>query len=115
MSTYNHTFTPGNKSNLRRFIAQSYLQQYYGTTKNIDIDKCANANANICIAPQVNLLQQAYNDSSRTKNARISQILTGRLGGKTTYGNFNQPAVLNYMGGINGQPGGTITPPRNTF
>ena len=48
MSTYNKSFTPGHKSNLRKYIAQTYLKQYYGIT---NIDTCLN----VCIQPQVNL------------------------------------------------------------
>ena len=108
MSTYNNSFTPGHKSNLRKYIAQTYLKQYYGIT---NIDTCLN----VCIQPQVNLLNQGYNDSTQTENARFSRILTGPLGGRTTYGNANHPVILNYLGGSPGQPGGIPRAPRNTF
>jgi hypothetical protein len=111
MSTYNNNrFTPGNKSNLRKYIAQSYLTQYYGIN-NIE-QKAINS---CCIQPQVKLLKQGYTDSTQTENARFSRILTGPLGGKTTYGNANHPVILNYLGGSPGQPGGIPRPPRNTF
>ena len=42
-----------------------------------------------CFKDKANRIKQGYNDPSQTTNARISQILTGTLGGKTTYGNIN--------------------------
>ena len=110
MSTYNNNrFTPGNKSNLRKYISQTYLKQYYGIN-NIEQNILCK-----CIQPQVNLLKQGYNDSTQTENARFSRILTGPLGGRTTYGNFNRPVILNYLGGSPGQPGGIHIAPRNKF
>ena len=42
-----------------------------------------------CFKDKANRIKQGYNDPSQTTNERISQILTGTLGGKTTYGNIN--------------------------
>jgi hypothetical protein len=68
-----------------------------------------------CIQQRVNLIKQGWNDPSQTENRRISQALTGNLGGKTTFGNSNNPVTLNYLGGWEGQPGGSIRPLRNKF
>ena len=102
-------FTPGNKSNLRYYINRQILLQLNGITKE---DDCASFS---CLQPKTNLIKQGYNDPSQTENRRISQILTGTLGGKTTYGNANRPVMLNYLGGSPGQPGGIPRPPRNSF
>ena len=114
MSTFNNNrFTPGNKANLRAFINKSFISQYYhGITIEDQLRKdylCK------CIQPTINTTKQGWNDPSQTQNNRISQILTGTLGGRTTFGNANKPAVINYLGGWEGQPGGILKPPRNKF
>ena len=102
-------FTPGNKSNLRYYINRQLLLQLNGITKE---DDCASFS---CLQTKTNFTKQGYNDPSQTENRRISQILTGTLGGRTTYGNFNRPVNIDYLGGWEGQPGGSFKPPRNKF
>ena len=114
MLTYNNNrFTPGNKSNLRLFINQEFIKQYYGTFNSINNDikdsLCG------CIQQRANFKKQGWNDPSQPENNRISQILTGTLGGKTTFGNFNRPVTVNNLGSWEGQPGGSFKPPRNKF
>ena len=75
MSTYNNNrFTPGNKSNLRLFINQEFIKQYYGTFNSINNDikdsLCG------CIQQRANFKKQGWNDPSQPENNRISQILT---------------------------------------
>jgi hypothetical protein len=43
--------------------------------------------------------------------------IVGRYGGVTQFGNFylGKPLALNYLGRTEGQPGGSGTPPRNSF
>ena len=90
---------------------QSYIQQFYHTSENIN-----NADKTFCgCQPQANKIKQGWNDPSQTENKRISQILTGTLGGKITYGNFYKPVTINYLGGWEGQPGGLPRPLRNRF
>ena len=116
MSTYNNNrFTPGNKGNLRLFINKAFINQYYkqfNTNQNYDN---INNGYDITEGERANLIKQGWNDPSQTENNRISQILTGTLGGRTTFGNFNRPVELNYLGGWEGQPGGLPKPPRNKF
>jgi hypothetical protein len=69
----------------------------------------------VCAENRANKIKQGWNDPSQTQNQRISQIITGTLGGKTTFGNFNRPTQINYTGGWEGQPGGMPRPPRNRF
>jgi hypothetical protein len=114
MSTYNNNrFTPGNKGNLRLFMNKQFIRQYYKTFNLLNDDikdsLCG------CIEQRANLTKQGLNDPSQTENIRISQILTGTLGGRTTFGNFNKPVATNYLGSWEGQPGGSIRPPRNKF
>ncbi len=123
MTRYNNNrFTPGNKGNLRSLINKSFLIQYYRqfniaqTYDNINnADDITQATLCECIPPRVNTIKQGWNDPSQTENNRISQIVTGTLGGKTTYGNFNKPITLNYLGGWEGQPGGIPRLLRNKF
>lgn len=119
MSTYNNNrFTPGNKANLRLFINNKFIKQYYHAfnrslmsgNNSYDMDDLCG-----CIPQQANLIKQGWNDPSQTENKRISQAITGTLGGKITYGNRNNPVILNYLGGWEGQPGGLPRPLRNRF
>ena len=123
MSTYNNNrFTPGNKGNLRLFINKAFINQYYKQFNTNQIydnikngDDITEGTLCGCIQQRANLIKQGWNDPSQTENNRISQILTGTLGGRTTFGNFNRPVELNYLGGWEGQPGGLPKPPRNKF
>ena len=123
MSTYNNNrFTPGNKGNLRLFINKAFINQYYKQFNTNQIYDNINNGDDItegtlcgCIQQRANLIKQGWNDPSQTENNRISQILTWTLGGRTTFGNFNRPVELNYLGGWEGQPGGLPKPPRNKF
>jgi hypothetical protein len=123
MSTYNNfRATPGNKANLRLFLQKEFLKQYFAafnTTQTIQNINNANdiTQTNICncVPFRANTVKQGYNDPSQNNNIRISSILKCNLGGKTTFGNFNQPIILNYLDGYQGQPGGIPRPLRNTF
>jgi hypothetical protein len=122
MSTFNnYRYTPGNKSNLRKFINREYIKQSNANATGNAID--ANAVYNnvtsdflcLCLKDKANNIKQGWNDPSQTENTRISQILTGTLGGRTTFGNDNMPIFMNELGGWHGQPGGSFKPPRNKF
>ena len=123
MTRYNNNrFTPGNKGNLRLFINQAFIRQYYhkfNTTQTFEnINNADDITQGIlcgCIQQRANEIKQGWNNPSQTQNSRVSQILTGPLGGKTTYGNFYKPVTINYLGGWEGQPGGTPIPLRNKF
>jgi len=112
MTRYNNNrFTPGNKSNLRLLINAEFIRQYYRANS----DDISQSTLCTCIPQQANNIKQGYNDSSQTKNFRISQAITGNLGGRTTFGNLYKPVTLNYLGGWEGQPGGSPRPLRNIF
>ena len=117
MTRYNNNrFTPGNKGNLRLFINKAFIIQYYKALNtnqlfnNIDEGTLCG-----CIPQQANSNKQGWNDPSQTQNTRISQVITGTLGGRTVYGNLYNPVKLNYLGGWEGQPGGLPKPLRNRF
>ena len=92
-------FTPGTKSNSSRVI--NYVAAY----------NC------LCISSKYNKLVVG-SDSPSTRisnNRRISQIINYSKGGKTQYGNFylGQPLSINYLGRLEGMPGGSGSPPKN--
>ena len=123
MTRYNNNrFTPGNKGNLRGFINKQFIKQYYrnfNITQTFDTinnaDDIDEGTLCSCIPPQANPIKQGWNDPSQTQNNRISQAITGTIGGKITYGNRNKPIIINYLGGWEGQPGGSPRPLRNRF
>ena len=61
------------------------------------------------------MVKTGWNDPSQTENLRISQILSNNLGGKIQWGNFGISAKVNYLGKVEGQPGGGEKPLRNRF
>lgn len=110
MTIYNNNrFTPGNKANMRAYINKAFIRQYYNLETNANEDILCG-----CIQPRVASIKQGWNDPSQTENNRISQALTGTLGGKITFGNKNKPVVINYLGSTEGQSGNQ-RPLRNKF
>ena len=104
---------PGNKERLRRLIEYNSLIAFY----NLE-SKIVNGNSelfNACFKDKVIHMKQGFNDPNQTNSGRVAQLINNTLGGKTTYGNFNVPAKITYLGGIEGQPGGIPRPPRNKF
>ena len=123
MTRYNNNrFTPGNKGNLRLFINKAFIKQYYQTFNTTQIfDNINNADDITqgtlcgCIKQKANTIKQGLNDPSQSENIRISQTLTRSLGGKITFGNLNNPIIINSLGGYEGQPNGSPRPLRNKF
>ena len=68
-----------------------------------------------CLQQNYSKTITGYNNPLQTTNMRISQAITNNLGGRTTFGNFGTPAIVNYLGSIEGQPGGSFRPLRNKF
>lgn len=104
---------PSNKRNLRRLIDYSSKIAFFNLQSKIvggDSDFFCE-----CFKDKVNRIKQGYNDPSETRSQRIAQLTTNTLGGRTTFGNFNTPAKITYLGGIEGQPGGIPRPLRNQF
>ena len=95
-------FTPGKKSSIKNLINNMYLHP-----------SCNGSN--FCIQEKVIQVKTGYNSPFQTQANRITQLMTGTLGGRTTFGNFGVPANINYLGGIEGQPGGSPRPHRNKF
>lgn len=62
------------------------------------------------------IVQNTYwNNPLETQQQSIARVLKTTKGGKTTFGNNNVAAELNYLGRIAGMPGGSGLPLRNKF
>jgi hypothetical protein len=105
-------FTPGSNTNTSRII--TYVAEYnavYGTEGQI--------NSCLCI-PNKYDKNTPGSDSSSAKVSyatRIAQVIRTSKGGTSQYGNFylGQPLDVNYLGRIQGMPGGSGAPPINRF
>jgi hypothetical protein len=111
MYSYGH-FRPGGRNNTAYII--NYLTLYnelYGDKGQIK--SC------LCI-PNKYDKNTPGSDSSSAKVSyatRIAGIIQQTKGGNTQYGNFylGQPLNVNYLGRIQGMPGGSGAPPTNKF
>ena len=110
MTSYNNKFTPGNKSNLRKYLNNLIIIQTYNL--NADIDGISGDALCGCIVEKPNVSNQGWNDSTQTRNKRISKYLTNKFGGKPVFSNTSKGA---YDWSREGQPGGIQLPPRNKF
>jgi hypothetical protein len=105
-------FTPGGRRDTSRII--KYISQYnaiYGTEGKINTCFCIpnkyDKNTPISDSP-----------SARVSYAtRISQLIQSTKGGKVQYGNLylGEPLNVNYLGRVEGMPGGGGMPPKNRF
>lgn len=111
MHSYGH-FRPGGGNNTSRIIY--YVSEYnrlYGDQGKI--------NTCFCIPNKFDK-NTPGSDSSSAKVSyatKISEIIRNTKGGKSQYGNFylGQPLNINYLGRIEGMPGGSGAPPSNRF
>lgn len=111
MPSIKYQFTPGNNSTASRMI--NYVAEFNAIYPNSQQIPC------YCIANNYDkTIQGSSSVSSKVSyNTRISQVIQTSLGGKTQYGNFylGQPLQLNYLGRMEGMPGGSGSPPLNRF
>jgi len=75
-----------------------------------------------CIQEKVNQIKNGYNDPTQPQSFRVAQLANQRLGGRTTFGNVGlglgvgvNARTNTYLGGLEGQPGGSPRPLRNRF
>ena len=121
-------FIPGRRGNLKTLINNFQLCRQNDAQKQlqsqIQIDSPLEFNFNSscvlyedcqCLQENWQRIKTGYNDPVQTQSKRITQVITGTLGGKTTFGNFNRPVTVNNLGSWEGQPGGSFKPPRNKF
>ena len=105
-------FTPGGRKDTSRMI--KYVAQYnelYGIEGKI--------NTCYCIPEKYDKNTPGSDSpSARVSYAtRITQVIKNAKNGKTQYGNFylGQPLNVNYLGRMEGMPGGSGMPPVNRF
>lgn len=106
------SFTPGKKSDSSRMI--NYVAAYNAKFPNSQQLTCAG-----CLPDKYDKFTVG-SDSPSTRvsnNIRTSQIVNYSRGGKTQYGNFylGQSLNINYLGRMEGMPGGSGKSPKNTF
>ena len=118
MTSYQH-FRPGsslsNKKHLNKLIRYNSNLPFNNLDTNILNEKQNSDYLCNCFKEKVNKTQQGYNSPSQTTNERVSHLSINALGGKTVFGNYNVPAKITYLGGIEGQSGGSPRPLRNRF
>ena len=105
-------FTPGKKSNSSRMI--NYVAAYNALFPNSQQLTCSE-----CIADKYDKFTIGSDSPSIrvSNNVRVAQIIKYSKGGNTQYGNFylGQPLNVNYLGRMEGMPGGSGRPPINKF
>jgi hypothetical protein len=95
-------FTPGSKSKCGKLIT-------YAGVNNLDIKPCTYINSEV--------IKKSFITHNISNSQRISQVINSSVGGSTQFGNFylGEPVVFNYLGRVQGQPGGSGAPLRNRF
>ncbi len=105
-------FIPGSRSDTSRMI--KYVAQYNAANPKDRASKTC-----YCKPDKFDKNTPGSDSASVnvSKATRIAQIIQTTKGGKTQYGNFylGQPLDINYLGRIQGMPGGGGMPPLNKF
>lgn len=105
-------FTPGGRKDTSRVIKYVALyNELYGDDGKI--------NTCYCIPDKYDKNTPGSDSPGQrfTYAQRISQVIQYTKGGKTQYGNFylGKPLNVNYLGRVEGMPGGSGMPPVNRF
>ena len=105
-------FRPGGRNNTSRII-------YYITEYNLLNNDDGKLKTCYCV-PNKYDKNTPGSDSASAKVSyatNMSRIIQNSKGGKSQYGNFylGQPLNINYLGKIQGMPGGSGAPPLNRF
>jgi hypothetical protein len=111
--SYSQTqFTPGKKSNSAKMI--NYIAAYNAAFPNSQQLTCS-----ACASDKYDKTTTGSDSPSInvSNNVRVSQIINFSKGGTTQYGNYylGQQTNVNYLGRIEGMPGGSGSPPTNKF
>jgi hypothetical protein len=104
-------FVPGGRRDTSRII--KYVAEYNKYKTEDDINSC------YCHPGKYDKntpIREASSDNFSSAK-RIAQIIKTRKGGKSSYGNFylGKQLNINYLGMIEGMPGGSGMPPKNRF
>jgi hypothetical protein len=101
-------FTPGKKSNSSKLIYYTALLNAQNPNREILCN---------CIEDKYDKFVSQSNTPNTSYNSLLSQKIKSSVGGSTQFGNYylGKPPVFNYLGRLEGQPGGSGSPPRNQF
>lgn len=103
-------FTPGARNSTSRII--TYVAEYNAANGTLPTT-C------YCIPDKYDKNTPGSDAASAKVSyaTRIAQVIQATKGGKTQYGNFylGSPLNVNYLGRIEGMPGGSGSPPLNRF
>jgi len=128
MSKYARQFTPGSKAYNSRIIR--YNAVYNQLRKNLNDDPTKpifyyppDLQQKELVCNCFNNVQKKFAPSSQgtegniSQNMRFAQKIRTPRSGSVTFGNFylGEPLNLNYLGRMEGQPGGGGAPLRNQF
>jgi hypothetical protein len=99
MYSYKH-FTPGGNLRCGKLITYAGL---------LNLKSCTYVNSEI--------IKKSFLRQNTSNSQRISQVINSSIGGSTQFGNYylGEPVVFNYLGRVEGQPGGSGAPIRNRF
>ena len=97
-------FTPGSNGNCGKLI------RYAGVVNN-------NPNFKICTYTNNVIINKSSLRPNISNAQRISRVINNSVGGSTQFGNYylGEPVIFNYLGRVEGQPGGSGAPLRNRF
>ena len=101
MYSYKH-FTPGGNLRCGKLIT-------YPLVADSGLKPCTYVNSVI--------IKKSFLRQNISNSQRISQVINSSVGGSTQFGNYylGEPVVFNYLGRVEGQPGGSGAPLRNRF
>jgi hypothetical protein len=101
MYSYKH-FTPGSNLKCGKLIT-------YAGVSNSNIKPCSYVNGEI--------IKKSFLTHNISNSQRVAQVINSSVGGSTHFGNYylGEPVVFNYLGRVEGQPGGSGAPLRNRF
>jgi|LauGreDrversion4_1035100.scaffolds.fasta_scaffold08599_3 hypothetical protein len=96
-----HSNYPGQSDNFKKLLK-------YNSKEGINC---------VCFKDEYNNMSTSTNNVNKTISSRISNTLQNNLGGKITFGNLHlgKSPVVNYLGRMAGQSGGSGTAIKNKF
>jgi hypothetical protein len=105
MYSYKH-FTPGKNANSSRLINYNAIIDAY--SKKIVCN---------CYQEEYKKFTSNSTVNNISNSQRVAQVINSTVGGSTQFGNYylGEPVVFNYLGRVEGQPGGSGAPLRNRF
>ena len=105
MYSYKH-FTPGKNANSSRLIIYNAIIDAY--SKKIVCN---------CYQEEYKKFTSNSTVNNISNSQRVAQVINSTVGGSTQFGNYylGEPVVFNYLGRVEGQPGGSGAPLRNRF